>query len=295
MTSAPLFPENFLRRLEGLTLAARRAMNGQTQGERRSPRRGQSVEFADFRPYSHGDDFRRIDWNAYARLERFFIKLFVEEEDLTVHFLLDASRSMDWGEPNKLQYARQVTGALGYVALSGLDRVTVNAFGADQVLPAVRGKRQALTLFDFLQKVTAPTVESAAPDPTRWITAYAAAHTRPGLLVLLSDLMNDGWMDGLRLLAARGFEVNILHILAPQEIFPQWNGDLKLIDLEDGAGVDITADYDLLARYQQNVSGWQAEWRQFCAARGMGYVPVQTTLPLDELLFAWMQRQGVLR
>src|SRR5512137_536165 len=123
--SERLFSESFLRQLERLALLYRRAAAGPLQGERRSPRRGQSVEFADFRPYAPGDDFRRIDWNAYARLERFFLKLFVEEEDLTVHLLVDASLSMDWGQPNKLHYALQAAGALGYIALAGLDRVTV--------------------------------------------------------------------------------------------------------------------------------------------------------------------------
>jgi len=134
--SERFFEEGFLRRLERLALIARQASAGKTQGERRSQKRGQSVEFSDFRPYVAGDDFRRIDWNAYARLERFFIKLFVEEEDLTVHLLIDASRSMRWGEPQKLWYAAQVAGALGYIALTGLDRVTVTAVGGAN--PAAR-------------------------------------------------------------------------------------------------------------------------------------------------------------
>ena len=124
-----LFDEAFLRRLEQLAILSRQALSGQMQGERRSAKRGQSVEFADFRPYALGDDFRRIDWNAYARLERFFIKLFVSEEDVTVHLLVDVSRSMDWGTPHKLDYALRAAGALGYVALVGLDRVTVTALG----------------------------------------------------------------------------------------------------------------------------------------------------------------------
>src|SRR5574338_410224 len=128
--SERLFDEAFLRRLERLALVARRASIGQTQGERRSQKRGQSVEFADFRPYVMGDDFRRIDWNAYARLERFFIKLFVEEEDLSVHLLVDTSRSMNWGQPNKLWYATRIAGALSYIALAGLDRVTITGLGS---------------------------------------------------------------------------------------------------------------------------------------------------------------------
>lgn len=293
------FNEEFLQRLERLALAARHALPGQTQGERRSPKRGQSVEFSDFRPYVAGDDFRRIDWNAYARLERFFIKLFVEEEDLTVHFLVDTSRSMDWGQPNKLEYARKVAGALGYVALSGLDRVTVTGLGgakngAGVVFPPQRGKRQALALFSFLQALTPPG-NGAAPNPGQQLRAYAASHARPGVVVVLSDLMHDGWMDGLRSLASGGHEISVIHILAPEERNPQLNGDLKLIDSEDNLEVEITADYDLLARYRQNLEEWQAELRAFCRSRNISYVPVETTLDLDDLLFAWLQRQGVLR
>jgi uncharacterized protein (DUF58 family) len=294
--SDPFFTEEFLHRLERLALAARRAISGQTAGERRSPKRGQSVEFADFRPYVAGDDFRRIDWNAYARLERFFIKLFVEEEDLTVHFLVDASRSMDWGQPNKLWYAARVAGALGYIALTGLDRVTVTAVGQGKngSFPPHRGKRQALALFNYLQSLSPP-ANGVIPAPDQQLRAYAANHSQPGVLVLLSDLMHDGWVEGLRALASRGHEISVIHILAPDETNPELNGDLKLIDVEDNAEVEITADYDLLARYRQGLQDWQAGLRQFCSSRGIAYIPVETSVPLDDLLFTWLQRQGVLR
>jgi uncharacterized protein (DUF58 family) len=217
-----LFDETFLRKLERLAVLSRRAMAGQLQGERHSPKRGQSVEFADFRPYAPGDDFRRIDWNAYARLERFFIKLFVEEEDLTVHLLVDTSRSMDWGQPNKLWYAVRAAAALGYVTLAGLDRVTVTAFGrgednGSRYFPPRRGKQQASALFSFLQALAAGGRADLAPR----LRAYAAAAVQPGPLLLFSDLMDDGWSDGLRALASRGFEVTVLHILAPDEVNPE--------------------------------------------------------------------------
>lgn len=293
--SERLFREDFLQRLERLSLAARKAALGQTQGERRSPRRGQSVEFADFRPYVAGDDFRRIDWNAYARLERFFIKLFVEEEDLTVHFLLDTSASMRWGQPDKLGYAVRAAGALGYIALTGLDRITVTAVGGGGSLSPLRGKQHALALFNFLQGLETAEAESARFNPARTLQAYAAAALRTGPLVLLSDLMDDGWQEGLKALAARGFEVTVLHILAPDELEPQLEGDFKLLDREGGAAVEITADYELLARYRRELAAWQEELRAFCAARGAAYAAVPTTLPLDELLFAWLRRKGVLR
>ena len=289
--TTPLFDESFLRKLDRLAILSRRALAGQLQGERRSPKRGQSVEFADFRPYAPGDDFRRIDWNAYARLERFFIKLFVEEEDLTVHLLLDASRSMDWGEPNKLQYAVRVAGALGYIALAGLDRVTVTALGTtDAQLSPRRGKQQAWTLFNFLQRVNAV----GAVDLAAALRTYAASARRPGPLLLLSDLMDDGWAAGLNALAAQGFEVTVLHLLAPQEVNPPLAGDLKLLDAETAATVEITADFDLLERYRQNLHDWQAEVARFCSARAMHYIPVETSIPFEQLLFAILRRRGVL-
>lgn len=290
-----LFDEAFLRRLDRLAIAARRAMAGTMQGERRSRKRGQSVEFADFRPYAPGDDFRRIDWNAYARLERFFIKLFVEEEDLTVHLLVDTSRSMDWGEPNKLRYSLRAAGALGYVALGGLDRVTVTALGGNGgslgYFPPHRGKQQAAALFSFLQGLA---TAGYTPLGAR-LRAYAARSVQPGPLLLFSDLMDDGWADGLRALASRGFEVSVLHTLAPDEVSPAIAGDLKLVDVETGAGVDITADYDLVQRYKDGLAAWREELRRFCGARGMHYAPIETSLPFDELLFAVLRTRGVLK
>lgn len=254
------------------------------------------MEFADFRPYAPGDDFRRIDWNAYARLERFFIKLFVEEEDLTVHLVVDTSRSMDWGQPNKLAYAIKAAAALGYIALAGLDRVTVRALGGKNNLnggyfPPHRGKNQAFALFSFLSSLSAYGRTDLAPR----LRSYAATTGQPGPLLLFSDLLDEGWQEGLHAVAGRGFEVTVLHLLAPEEVEPELSGDLKLLDAETGAEVEITADYEMLARYKEGLADWQNEIRRFCGARGMHYVPVTTSLPFEELLFAWLRRQGVLK
>jgi uncharacterized protein (DUF58 family) len=286
MSPPPLFDEDFLRKLERLAVASRRAMAGQLQGERRSPKRGQSVEF---------DDFRRIDWNAYGRLERLFIKLFVEEEDLSVHLLVDTSKSMDWGEPPKLWYAQRAAAALGYIALAGLDRVTVTAMGDGNgnagYFPPRRGKQSAFALFTFLQNLRSEGRANLAPR----LRAYTASAVNPGPLLLISDLMDEGWSDGLRFIAGRGFEVTVMHLLAPDEVDPDLTGDLKLLDSETGAEVEITADFDLLARYRAGLIEWQEELRKFCGARGMHYVPVLTSLSFEELLFAWLRRQAVLK
>lgn len=289
-----LFDETFLRKLERLAILSRRAMSGSQQGERRSTKRGQSVEFADFRPYTPGDDLRRIDWNAYARMDRFFIKLFVEEEDLTIHILLDTSESMAWGEPAKLPYATQVAGALGYIGLTGLDRVTISALGATNrsdggLFTPSRGRQQAPKLFSFLQSLTGNGEVNLAAT----LQTYAATARRTGPLLLISDLMDDAWQDGLSALAARGFEITLLHTLSPQELDPDVQGDVKLLDIESGATVEITADYDLLQRYRDSLRAWQSEIASFCSARGIYYIPVNTGTPFEELIFAVLRQRGV--
>ena len=288
----PLLSHSFLAPLDRLTLVSRRARAGKFKGERRSPRRGGSVEFADFREYSPGDDFRQIDWNAYARLERLFLRLFVEEEDATVHVIVDVSQSMDWGQPPKWAYAQRVAAALGYVTLIGMDRLIGAAVG-DQValFPPHRGKRQALAWFDWLNGLQ----PGGQASPVTALTYYAANVRRAGPLVVVGDLMDDGGREGIGRLAGRHYEVTLLHILAPQEIDPEWEGDLKLVDSETDAAVEITADFDLLSRYRSRVRAWQSEWQQFCAARAINYAPIATSLPFEGLVMSFLRKRGILQ
>lgn len=307
-----LLEADFLRRLEALTLVARQVRPGQLQGERRSLKRGQSVEFADFRNYVPGDDFRLVDWNAYARLERFFLKLFVEEEEQTIHLLIDTSRSMDWPPPppgarrgatNKLAYARRAAAALGYIGLTGLDRVTVAAVdsGPGQIFPARRGRRQVFALFDFLSSLT----PGGVTDLNRALKRYAAQARRPGPLLIFSDLLDappaggpPGQIpgaDGLVALLARRFEVTVIHLLSPDEVDPVLAGDLRLLDSETGRAVEITADYEAMARYKAGAATWQQELRAWCGQRQVIYLPVTTDVPFETFIFTFLQRRGILR
>jgi uncharacterized protein (DUF58 family) len=291
-TQQPLFDSTFLRKLDRMALLTRRAMAGEMQGERRSPRRGSSVEFADYRPYTSGDDIRQIDWNLYARMERFFLKLMVAEEELTIHLLVDNTASMDWGDPNKLMYARRAAGAFGYVALSSLDRVTVTALGgAARQLPGVRGKRGALPLFDFLQKLPASSGGSLHAICRR----YMQTARNIGPLLLCSDLMDPEWKEALRALTARPFEITILHTLAPQELRPEIDGDFRLLDAEGGAPIEITADLEVLRRYDENLSAWREEIESFCNGRGINYIFVDTSVPVEEFVLSTLRKRRVLR
>jgi uncharacterized protein (DUF58 family) len=288
-----LFDPAFLVRLDRLALITKRAVVGELPGERRSPKRGASVEFADFKPYVTGDDFRQIDWNLYARMERFFLKLFVAEEEVTIHLLVDTSRSMDWGDPNKLQYAKRTTGALGYIALSNLDRVTVTAFGQEREtrMPPQRSKRGVVPLFNFLTDLR----PGAATQFAAVCRRYAQTATNVGPLLLCSDLMDAEWQAGLSALVSRRFEITLLHILAPQEISPQLEGDIRLVDAEGGPPVDLTADLDLLQRYQQNLASWRNEISEYCNTRSISYIPIETNHPIEELLLGLLRQRGLVR
>ncbi|MBC8161857.1 MAG: DUF58 domain-containing protein [Roseiflexaceae bacterium] len=293
-TATPqLFDAAFVRKLDRMSLLMKRAMAGDLQGERRSPRRGSSVEFSDYRHYTSGDDFRQIDWNMYARMERFFLKLFVAEEELTVHLLIDNTASMDWGEPNKLQYARRTAGALGYIALASLDRVTVTAFANEggKQLPGVRGRRGAIPLFDFLQKLPAGRGGSFVESCRR----YARTARNAGPLILCSDLMDTQWEEALRALTVRPFEITLIHTLAPQEIRPQLDGDFRLVDAEGGDPIEITADLESLRRYEQNLQQWRGEIESFCSGRGITYLFADTSSPVEEFVLSTLRRRGVLR
>ena len=286
-----LFDEAFLRRLEALELASRRLTAGRMKGERRSIRRGQSVEFADYRNYSHGDDLRQLDWNVYARLEKLFVKLFVEEEDVTVHVLVDASASMDFGDPNKLDFARRAGAALAYLGLANLDRVSVAFLGDGRAttLRPLRGKSRVFEVFDFL---SAPRTErltglaAAARD-------YAARIHGRGPLVLVSDLMDPGYLEALRDLAGTRCQLSVLHVLAPDEIEPEVAPDARLVDRETSQSIDVTGDDDLVDRYRSRLAEWQDEIGTFVARRGGSYVAVPSDLDLADLLFDVLRRRRV--
>jgi uncharacterized protein (DUF58 family) len=196
----PLFDESTLRKLEQLTLVADHVRVGVMKGDRRSKKRGASIEFADYRNYTRGDDLRRLDWNVYARLERPFIKLLEEEEDLAVHLLVDASASMNWpdvaSDENKLRYALKLAGALGHVALAAGDLLTATLLHSrgDRTWGGYRGQGSALRLFQFLESCEA----GGLTDINLSLRNYALHGRRPGLIFLLSDLLSpNGYKDGL--------------------------------------------------------------------------------------------------
>jgi uncharacterized protein (DUF58 family) len=288
-----VFDEAFLRQLERLLLLMRSPVRGGLKGGRRSVKRGQSVEFADYREYALGDDLRQLDWNVYARLERLFVKLFIEEEDVTVTLLIDASASMASGRPQKLLFAKRAAAALGYIALASEDRVIVSAMAgrASRRRNGLRGSGRVFRLLSDLSSV------EPAEGPTDLVAAarHAGAQlTGRGVVVLVSDLLDPAADRVIRELAATGSELVILHVLSPDELDPAIEGDLRLVDSETGDAVDVTADLGTLDAYKSRLAAWKQGFADLAARRRASYVDLSSDTNLAELMFAELRRRRVL-
>jgi uncharacterized protein (DUF58 family) len=282
----------FLERLERLSLVSRRRVAGYGKGDRRSIRKGTSIEFVDYRHYTPGDDPRSVDWNIYRRSGNLYVKQFEEEEILTAHVLVDVSRSMDWGTPSKLHFAARLAAALGYIVLAGSSRLVVTTLSgatATTFGPAW-GRRSVAGLVDFLTK-DRPHGET---DLDAALDAYAR-RAEAGQAILISDLLTPKFEQGIRRLLDRRHEVTILHVLAPEEVHPPMAGDLTLIDRETGDEVAITLSQEALDRYEERFRTWTRGVESFCSRHDVIYQRIQTGERLEVVLFDHLRRRGILR
>ncbi len=288
-----LLDPEFLRKIERLSLVAKKVFPGRLRGERRSTKRGSAVEFADYRNYAIGDDLRRVDWNVFARLEKLFLKLFVEEEDLHVYILVDTSKSMDFGRPKKLFYAKRIAAALSYIALSNLDRVGLAALSGQSsaVLSPKRGKQSAFAIFDYLQTVQAPGRTQLGDS----IRDFSLRTSNSGLAIVISDFLDPTWQAGLSALLSRKFEVTLVHLLDQEEVSPTTVGDLLMVDSETGEKREITITQTLLRRYQQRLGEFLAEIEGFAMRYGCNYVRVTNQTPFEDLILNYLRRRGTLK
>ncbi len=288
-----LLPPDLLARLERLELVSRKIFRGRMKGERKSRRKGQSVEFADFRSYLPGDDLRFVDWNLYARLDRLFLKLFLEEEDLHVFFLVDASPSMDFGEPSKFFFAKQIASALGFVGMCRGDRVKIEFLGAEnKSSPVLRGRSQLWRMLDFVESVQ-PTEVFSLTDA---IKRFCLRNSGRGIVVLLSDLMDKrGYEPALRMLVGQQMDIFVLQILSPAEMDPDLTGDLKLIDCEDDDEAEVSVSAHLLKRYKATLAAFVDQARKFCSQRGMTYMLTRSDQGADVLVGQYLRERGLVR
>ncbi len=288
-----LSPE-LLAQLERLELVSRKIFRGRMKGERRSRRKGQSVEFADFRNYVAGDDLRFIDWNLYARLDKLFLKLFLEEEDLHFFTLIDNSRSMDFGDPTKLAYAKQLAAALGFIGLCRADRVRIETLASSLAKPGpvLRGRHSLYRMIDYLDSIE-PGQNVSLLDGVK---NFAIRNKGKGILVLISDLMDkNGYDAAFRYLVAQQLDVYVIQVLSPEEVEPDIAGDLKLVDCEDADIAEITVSKPLLDRYQRTLAAFVEGAREFCTRRGMAYILANTDTSVDQLVTSYLRQRGLVR
>ena len=280
-------------------LSASKVRVGAIKGDRRSIKRGNSIEFADYRNYAPGDDLRQLDWNIYARLERPYIKLLEDEEDLTVHLILDASASMDFppeGEVDqkKLLFAKRILAGLAYVSLTSNDRLILTAINdsGSATFGPVRGRGRGMAMLRFIQDIAA----TGITDLNIMLEDYARRSRRPGMTLIISDMFSpSGYLDGLNTLLSRGHEVAFVHVLAPEEITPPLAGDLRLIDVESGVAQEVTVDAAMRNIYEQRLAAWRNEIRDECLRRAVHYFPLQTDTPWERVILSDMRRVGLVK
>jgi uncharacterized protein (DUF58 family) len=257
------------------------------------------VEFADYREYAHGDDLRYVDWNAVARLNHFFLKLFIEEEDLFVYILLDALKSMGFGAPEKLVYAKRIAAALSYIALANLDRVAIETLSGPEAgaadakayhLPVTRGKQNIFKVFTFLGPVAA--AGNIALNDV--LQNFARRTTKPGLVIIMSDLMDEkGLSKGVDFLRCRKFQPVVIHILSPDEIEPGHSGDWRLVDSETGAHIDLSMTKPVLDCYQKRLNAFLEYTETFCKRRSIPYLRAVTNTPFEDLMLRYLRQASV--
>jgi uncharacterized protein (DUF58 family) len=289
-----LFDDDFQRKLDYLALVSKRAFAGRMRAERRTKKTGAGVEFADHRDYQPGDDFRYLDWNVYQRFDRLLLRLFEEEEDLAIYFIVDASTSMGFGDAKKLRYAKRVAAALAYVGLANLDRVSISST-TDKVMgrmPQTRGKARIFKVFRFLKELKADgqtNLEDA-------LKSFVAQNKRRGLVVLASDLYDPhGFERGINVLRYNKFDPFVVHVVDKQEAKPKLAGDVLLYDCETGDEREVTVTAKVLERFELAYQEYLSDIDRFCSSKQVPYIQADVSMPFDELILRVFRRGGFLR
>jgi uncharacterized protein (DUF58 family) len=292
-----LLTSELIAKLDPLDLSSKRVFFGKLKGERRSKKRGQSVEFADHRPYATGDDIRHIDWNIMARLDQIFLKLFLEEEDLSLQLVIDCSASSDCGDPSKFLFMQKAIMALGYVGLVNLNRVSATAMGpgpgsVTTSLRDLRGKRRSHDLANWICSLNPGGTFSFREAAER----IAMARRGKGLMLVFSDFFfKEGYEQGLRRLVGHGYDVFVVQVLSPQEVEPPITGDLRLKDVEDGDMAEVTISAPLLKRYKAMLAAYCEQMRTFCARRDLTLITVRSDTPVDVLVLDYLRKRGIVK
>jgi uncharacterized protein (DUF58 family) len=283
------FDKEFFRKLERLHLIAKRLRWAGAKGEHAASRKGFSLEFSDYRRYQRGDDLRYVDWNVYRRLERLLVKVFTAEEEMNIYLLVDTSRSMGEGSPAKLDYAKRVAAALGYIGLKNLDRVGGATFSSRLHAPLAlgRGRKQILALFRFLTRLAC----AGDTNLRAAIHSFTTLFPHPGFVVIVSDFFDPaGWRGALEELSLKRHQVLAIHVVEERELEPEALGDIALVDVEGGRERKFFLDDELVRRYRVELADYFKEIEAVCAARRIDYLRAPTQRPFDEFIVQMLRK-----
>jgi uncharacterized protein (DUF58 family) len=289
-----LWGDEFQRKLDYLALVSRRVFAGRMRAERRTKKSGSGVEFADHRDYQPGDDLRSLDWNVYQRFDRLLVRLYEEEEDLAIYFILDASGSMAFNGGRKLRFAKRVCAALAYVGLANLDRVSIVSTTDDvgARMPETRGKARIFKVLRTLESIQA----GGPTDLGSAMSTFVAQHKRRGLAVIVSDLYDPkGFERGINVLRYNRFEPYVVHVVDPSEARPKLRGDVVVYDCETGEEREVTVTAKVLDRYQAAYDEYRLAVERFCAGHQVPYIAAEVDVAFDELILRVFRRGGFLR
>ena len=239
-----------MARLESLQISSRHRLVGRFGGDHKSKRFGNTIDFADFREYHPGDDFRRIDYHVLARLDQVLIKLFEADDEITVRLLIDTSASMRVG--GKLEQAKRLAAAMGFVALTAHDAVSLHTFPSTGAAPRFSGRAAIPAFLDHLGEIQARG-ETPFAEAARRLLGRSAL---PGITILLSDLLTPEWRS-LVTLRSTGSDVVVIHILCEEDSSPEFSGDVELVDSELGSRLTVSVTDDVSTSYRARVRLWR--------------------------------------
>lgn len=289
--SEKLFDVEFYKKLENIALNVRKAVSGGASGGRKSKAKGSSVEFSDYREYALGDDFRRIDWNAYGRFNKLFVKLFMEEREALINIFIDSSKSMDFGKNKKSELALKLAAVISFLSLNNLDRVCINNMkdsSLDQS-SAVTGKVMFQKCISYLENIE-------FEDSTNINDCIKKKDLKgSGISIIISDFFDeDGIEAGIKYLLYKKQQVILVHILSEEELNPEMDGKLRLIDSETGQNKDIEVTPAILNKYEKELNSFINNLKEFSRKMGISYLQVCSSEAVEKIIFEDFVKQGII-
>ena len=282
--------DEFFSRLEALSLSLKSNLSGYFGGKHLVSSYGQTVEFADFREYQLGDDIRRIDWNMYSRFEKYFLKLFTDERQMQIQIFIDCSASMGKDNPAKAGYTLATAGALGFLAVESMDKVSFNLMKgecSENPYGTVVGKNSFFRAMGSLEEVEF----DGETDIEACVKSCPDTSARNGLTVIISDFLTESdWKKAVDYLCYKKRQVLLVQIMTPDELDPAYDGRVHLIDSEscdiaDGKNMRMRITKSMLKAYEEALSDFKADMKAFCSKRGVDYVTISTEHPIERVLF----------